>query len=130
LQNFTVVPHKQIRFGLLAIKNVGENIMETVIQERKSSGPYNSVFDFVDRVSARSKDLNKKSLESLIKAGAFEKFGERGQLLHNVERLLEYGRENKKMKSNGQKSLFGAMESEKKNHTEFRFDKIEPISVL
>ena len=128
LQNFTVVPPKQIRFGLLAIKNVGENIMETVIQERKSSGPYNSVFDFVDRVSARSKDLNKKSLESLIKAGAFEKFGERGQLLHNVERLLEYGRENKKMKSNGQKSLFGAMESEKKNNTEFRLDKIEPIS--
>jgi len=128
LQNFTVVPPKQIRFGLLAIKNVGENIMETVIQERKSSGPYNSVFDFVDRVSARSKDLNKKSLESLIKAGAFEKFGERGQLLHNVERLLEYGRENKKMKSNGQKSLFGTMESEKKNNTEFRLDKIEPIS--
>ncbi|OQX00765.1 DNA polymerase III subunit alpha, partial [Candidatus Parcubacteria bacterium A4] len=128
LQNFTVVPPKQIRFGLLSIKNVGENIVETIVQERKGSGPYNSIFNFVDRVSAKSKDLNKKSLESLIKAGAFEKFGERGQLLHNIERLLEYGRENKKMKSNGQKSLFGTMESEKKNNTEFRLDKIEPIA--
>jgi len=104
-RNFTVVPGKtQIRFGLFAIKNVGEHIAETVVAERKERGPFLSIEDFLLRIN--SKDLNKKSLESLIKAGAFDKFGERNQLLFNMERLLEYNRENIRSKNNGQKGLF------------------------
>lgn len=104
LINFTVIPPKKIRFGLIAIKNVGQNIVETIVKERKDKGPYTSIFDFVKRIS--SKDLNKKSLESLIKAGVFDKFGERAQLLFNIEKLLEIAKENQKNKNNGQKGLF------------------------
>ncbi|MDO8601056.1 MAG: OB-fold nucleic acid binding domain-containing protein, partial [bacterium] len=104
LANFTVVPPKQIRFGLLAVKNVGDNIVKAIVEERKENGPYRSISDFVERVN--SKDLNKKSLESLIKAGAFDKFAERNQLLQSMERLLEFSRETQRTKSNGQKGLF------------------------
>ena len=104
LINFTVVPPKRIRFGLTAVKNVGHNVVEAIVQERKQSGPYRSILDFVSRVN--SKDLNKKSLESLIKAGAFDKMAERNQLLQNTEKLLEISRENQKTKNNGQKGLF------------------------
>ncbi|MDD5145832.1 MAG: DNA polymerase III subunit alpha [Candidatus Pacebacteria bacterium] len=107
LANFTIVPRQnQIRFGLSAIKNVGTNIIEAVVTERKAAGPFLSIEDFVNRIS--SKDLNKKSLESLIKSGAFDKLAERNQLLFNLERLLELAREMQKGKTNGQKGLFEA----------------------
>ena len=104
-RNFTVIPHKkQIRFGLFAIKNVGEGIVGTIVNERKTNGPFKSIDDFISRID--SKDLNKKSLESLIKAGVFDKFAERNQLLNNLERLLNWSRENQRMRSNGQIGLF------------------------
>ncbi len=103
--NFGVVPQKsQIRFGLLAIKNVGEKVVEAILEERKARGPYASMDDFISRVS--SKDLNKKSLESMIKSGVFDKLGERNQLLQNMEKLLEYARESQKNKINNQRGLF------------------------
>ncbi len=104
-RNFTVIPgKKQIRFGLLAIKNVGSKIVEAIVQERKANGEFKSINDFVSRVN--SKNLNKKSLESLVKAGAFDKISERNLLLLNMERILEFNRENQKMKVSGQKGLF------------------------
>lgn len=107
LENFTVVQPKKIRFGLLAIKNVGHNVVEAIVGERKNSGPYSTIFDFVNRVN--SKDLNKKSLESLIKAGAFDKLGERNQLLANLETLLAAARESQRAKLNGQMALFDSL---------------------
>lgn len=102
---FSVVPKKgQIRFGLSAIKNVGSNIVEVIVNERKTNGPYKSMEDFVSRINSR--DLNKKSLESMIKAGVFDKMAERNQLLSNMEKLLEYAKENQKTKTNGQAGLF------------------------
>jgi DNA polymerase-3 subunit alpha len=106
LQNFTVAGEKRIRFGLLFIKNVGQQISETIVKERKENGPYKSISDFIYRIN--SKDLNKKSFESLIKAGVFDRFAERNQLLENMDRLLEISRENQKTKSNGQIGLFGS----------------------
>ena len=104
LKNFTVVPKKnEIRFGLLAIKNVGEGVIDAITEERKN-GQFESIGNFLTRVN--SKDLNKKSLESLIKAGAFDEFKERNQLLQNLEKLLEWSKETQKNKSNGQKGLF------------------------
>jgi len=104
LKNFTVVPPDKIRFGLVAIKNVGHNIIESIVQERKNAGPYRSIFDFINRISSR--DLNKKSLESLIKSGCFDNLAERNELLFNLEKLLEEARETHKAKSNGQRGLF------------------------
>jgi len=106
LKNFTVVGEKndKIRFGLLAIKNVGENVIDIIAEERKNKGRFSSIGDFLKRVN--SKDLNKKSLESLIKAGAFDEFEERNKLITNLEKLLEYSKEYQKNKTNGQKGLF------------------------
>jgi len=104
-RNFSVVPkEKKIRFGLLAIKNVGHNVVEAIISERKERGPFQSFSDFISRIE--SKDLNKRSLESLIKAGVFDKFEQRNKLLDNIENILNFNREIRKNKSNGQKSLF------------------------
>jgi len=108
--NFSVVPQKnQIRFGLLAIKNVGEGVVEAIIEERKANGPYLSMQDFISRVS--SANLNKKSLESMIKAGTFDQFADRNKLLFNLERLLEIARAVNKMQNGSQQSLFGNQQS-------------------
>jgi len=116
-RNFTVVPHKkQIRFGLFAIKNVGQNVAEAIVEERKINGPFKSIDDFIVRID--SKDLNKKSLESMIKAGVFDRLAERNQLLFNLERILEWNRESKKIKTGGQKGLFDGIMSTSKMHLE------------
>ena len=79
---------KRIRFGLLAIKNLGENIVKEIIKERKANGHFLDLSDFLSRV--KTKDLNKKSLEALIKSGALDKFGERNLLLYNIDNLLGF----------------------------------------
>ncbi len=122
-RNFSVIPHKkQMRFGLFAIKNVGEGIVNTIVDERKNNGPFQSINDFISRIN--SKDLNKKSLESLIKAGVFDKFTERNQLLHNLEKLLSWNKENQKIRSNGQIGLFDGTQTAAE--VKIRFENVEP----
>lgn len=97
----------RIRFGLVTIKNFGQGVSTAIIEERKRAGPYKSLADFLDRVKDRN--LNKKSLESLIKSGAMDCFGEdRGIMLSNMDLLLEYNKENAN-KHSDQNSLFGSM---------------------
>jgi len=103
-ENFTQVSLRKIRFGLGSIKNVGSNIVQAIIEERKRGGLFNSLTNFIERIS--HKDFNKKSLESLIKCGALDKLGERNQLLSNLDLILEYNRELHRTKPLGQKSLF------------------------
>jgi DNA polymerase III subunit alpha len=94
-----------IRFGLTAIKNVGENVVSAIIKKRLAVGQFKNIEDFISHI--QSKDLNKKSLESLIKSGALDIFGERNTLLHNLEPLLNHARDKQKHFSTGQVSLFG-----------------------
>ena len=97
----------RIRFGLVTIKNFGQGIATAIIDERKKNGKFKSLADFLERV--KDKNLNKKSLEALIKTGALDCFGhDRGVLLANMENLLAYNKENEK-KSADQDSLFGGM---------------------
>src|SRR3989338_3514566 len=111
-ENFTVVSNQQIRFGLKAIKNVGHNVVKTIVSERKDFGPFKSMTDFIERIAAKDAAaggqsiLNKKSMESLIKCGAFDKFSERNQLLTSLEQILYLVREIQKTKKSGQISLF------------------------
>ncbi len=98
-------PYK-IRFGLTTIKNFGQSVSSAITAERKKNGKFKNLADFLDRI--RDKNLNKKSLESLIKAGALEEFGERGLLLANLEGLLAYHKERVSTPDN-QNSLFGLM---------------------
>ncbi len=95
----------RIRFGLGAVKNVGDHITEVIILERKENGKYADLEDFLTRV--RDKDLNKKSVESLIKSGAMDCFGERNILLGNVERILTFSKEIGAIQLSQQSSLFG-----------------------
>ncbi len=98
----------KIRFGLHSVKNLGNEIADAVIAERVTNGRYKSYSDFLERV--QHKNLNKKSLESLIKCGAMDAFGERGVMLFNMEESLAYNREHKQTNAM-QTSLFGLLES-------------------
>ena len=103
--NFSVVPESnKIRFGLSTIKNVGYNIVEKIIEDRKANGHYSSIADFLERVDP--KVINKKTMENLIKAGVFDNLEERNKLLFNLEKILSWSRENQKQKESGQTGLF------------------------
>lgn len=115
---FSVVPGEStIRFGLTTIKNFGEGIAEAIILERKNAGPYLSLSDFLRRIKNRS--LNKKSLESLIMAGALDRFtsaeGGRGELIANLETLLAFNREQGEALERSQDSLFALFGSPESN---------------
>jgi len=102
---FSVVPQKnQIRFGLSAIKNVGIGITENIVAERKTNGPFKSLNDFISRIQEGS--INKKSLESMTKAGVFDSMIERNKILENIDDILNHIREKNKNNCNGQKNLF------------------------
>jgi len=93
-----------IRFGLSAIKNVGENVVEYIIQERDKSRPFTSIENFTERLSSRY--LNKKSLESMIRSGALDNLDERAKLLANTEEILAWSHNIETNKKFGQESLF------------------------
>lgn len=108
--DFSVVPEtSKIRFGLITIKNFGGGITETIVNERKQNGTYKSLADFLNRIHDRN--LNKKSLEALIMAGAFDRFGERGHMLANLDNLLSFNKEQVAGKESNQDSLFGGMDT-------------------
>ena len=95
----------KIRFGLTTIKNFGAGISSSITADRKKNGKFKSLADFLDRIKDRN--LNKKSLESLIKSGALDEFGDRGVLLHNLETMLSYHKERSNTPDN-QSSLFAS----------------------
>ena len=108
---FAVVSGKkpQISFGLLAIKNVGSAAVEEILKGREISGKFTDLVDFLTKVSPRV--VNRKSLESLIKAGGLDSFGDRATLLHNIESLTAYSSRVNKQQNSGQTDLFGDKDS-------------------
>ena len=110
VRNDEDINSKRVRFGLNAIKNVGTVVAEEIVLERKRGGKYTSLENFVERV--KTKDLNKKSLEALIKVGALEGFGEKNQLLESIEAILQYGKNLKTIAETHSSSLFGEMTME------------------
>lgn len=95
----------QIRFGMNAIKNVGSGAVAEIIRAREGTGKFTSLEDFIGAVNTRI--MNRKALESLIKAGAFDRFGDRSTLLHNLDMIVAYGQRLQKERSSGQTDLFG-----------------------
>ncbi|MBI5100619.1 MAG: DNA polymerase III subunit alpha [Nitrospirae bacterium] len=92
-----------IRFGLAAVKGVGEAAIESIIEVRNEGGPFKSISDFVSRVDTRK--VNKKVLEGLVKAGAFDSFGiTRASAINTVTDILNGG---ERLKNSGQQSIFG-----------------------
>lgn len=98
----------KIRFGLHSVKNLGNEIADVVIREREENGRFKSYADFLERVQHRN--VTKKSLEALIKCGAMDAFGERGQMIFNMEESLAYNKEHRQTNA-VQTSLFGLMET-------------------
>lgn len=95
----------RIRFGLTAVKNVGEHICEVIYRERKNNGSFKSLEDFLQRV--KDKDLNKRSVEALAQVGAMDCLGiDRGVLLANIENILSFSKQIKERETSQQDSLF------------------------
>ncbi|NQU99422.1 MAG: DNA polymerase III subunit alpha, partial [Parcubacteria group bacterium] len=129
--DFTAVIKKDsesIRFGLRAIKNVGENIVNEIINERKKNGKYKSLEDLAKRVA--TKDFNKKSLEALAKSGALDSMAERNRILENVERILGFSKAEQRAKLQGQKDLFSVLapKDRKKSAPKIKLDEAKPAT--
>ena len=100
----------EITFGLSAIRNVGETVVEHILDEREKNGSYRSFQDFIDRVDVSV--LNRRVIDALVKAGAFDSLGypRRGLLEHSME-VVEHTVERRRAEDMGQFSLFGGSQS-------------------
>lgn len=94
-----------VRFGMNAIKNVGTGAVEEILRAREIDGKFTSLEDYLAKVNPRI--VNRKNVESLIKAGAFDRFGTRSDLLHNLDMILAYSNRLQKEANSGQTDLFG-----------------------
>jgi DNA polymerase III subunit alpha len=104
---FTVVGD-DIRFGLAAIKNVGEGAVEAILRARKEGGAFKSLFDFCERIDLRA--VNRRVIESFIKSGSFDSFdGRRASLVGAIDAAMEMAQKQQRDKLQGQASLFGMM---------------------
>ena len=116
--NFSVEPGG-IRYGLSAIKGIGKPVMEAIVQERNQGGPYTSLKDFAQRLSG--KEVNKRTIENFIKAGAFDSLGgTRKQFMIIYVQVLDTVNQEKKSSITGQMSLFDIMGEEEKKSFEIR----------
>lgn len=105
-EEFAVVKDTgNIRFGLLAVKNVGTGIIQALLEARREGGKFKSIEDFCKRVNAR--EINKKVMEAFIKSGAMDDFGDRGTMLYSIEKILDFAQKSQKDTLNGQIDLFG-----------------------
>jgi len=107
----TFTPHGEaIRFGLSAVKNVGHNAIESIVIARKEVGPFKSLYQFCEKVDLRL--LNKRVIESLIKAGALDPLGRRAQLMAVVDAAMENAQKSQRDAAMGQHGLFGVFAEE------------------
>lgn len=107
---FAVVPGDalKVRFGMGAIKNVGKGAVEEIVRARDAGGQFADIADFLSRVDTHI--VNRKALESLIKAGALDRFTDRSTLLHNLDTIVAYSAKLAKQALSGQTDLFGELE--------------------
>jgi DNA polymerase-3 subunit alpha len=107
--NFT--PHgSAIRFGLAAVKNVGHNAIQSIVAGRKESGRYQSIYEFCEKVDLRL--LNKRVMESLIKSGAMDSLGRRGQLMAVLDKAMDRALKTQRDAESGQHGLFGVFQQD------------------
>ncbi|MFC1872465.1 DNA polymerase III subunit alpha, partial [Chloroflexota bacterium] len=93
-----------LRCALSAIKNVGQGVVEAIVAEREQNGPYASIEDFCRRLDGRS--LNRRVIESLIRAGAMDLFGDRGTLYNSVGSIISLAQREQRLKDSGQTTMF------------------------
>lgn len=117
-KNFSI-EGENVRYGLMGIKNVGEQAMEYVLTERREHGKFKDIRDLLDRCAGQ---INKRMLESLIKGGALDSFGKtRSTLMASYERIMDTVLCDKKSKVSGQMSLFDELIED----TEIKYTEVE-----
>ncbi|MFA4890781.1 MAG: DNA polymerase III subunit alpha [Candidatus Gracilibacteria bacterium] len=105
--NFTAVDDKLIRFGLMAIKGIGQGSVKEIIDARQKGGEFKDIEDFARRVPYQN--LNKKLIEALALSGALDEFGDRNQLAASFEEISKYARYIQDSQAQGQTDIFGAL---------------------
>ncbi len=101
-------PTSSLRFGLAAIKTVGEGAIKPLVEERKKNGPYESIDEFCRRADVSG--LNRRTLESLVKAGVFDSLGSRGAIFGALDQIMAFAQLETRTRNSGQTSLFGGLE--------------------
>ena len=119
--------HGAIRYGLSAIKSLGAPMIRAIVEERNENGKYQSLRDFIERMSGR--ELNKRAIENLIKAGALDQVsGNRRQKLMVYAEIVDAVNQEKKNEMTGQMSLFDLISDEEKEAYEIQMPKVEEYS--
>ncbi len=103
------IAQDRIMFGLAAIKNVGRGAVEQIVQERDANGPFKSLDDLCERM-AGVQDVNARAVDSLVRCGACDVFGERNQLLASLDRARQRAEQARRDRESGQISIFGLVE--------------------
>ena len=117
-----------VRWGLSAIKNVGAEIAEEIVRERKRNGPYVDLADFLGRIKSHA--FNKKTVEALVKAGALDRFEDRSKLVGNLDVLVMYNKHVQHELARNQTSLFDVGPSIVTQKVELRMVEEVPVSLL
>lgn len=121
------VKNNSIVYGLSAIKSIGKYVIDTIVEERELNGKYTSLKNFIERLSG--KEVNKRTVENFIKAGAFDSLdGNRRQLMTVYSRIIDSVNEEKKKSITGQMSLFDLVSDEDKADYEIRMPDLEEYS--
>lgn len=115
---------KSIRYGLSAIKSIGRPVVESIVAERKLGGNFKSLTDFIERMTG--KEVNKKTLENLIKAGALDSLGgNRQQYMMAYGSIMDSAAQSRKTTMTGQMSLFDLVDEEEKEHFKIQLPRVE-----
>lgn len=117
-----------VRWGLMAIKNVGTEIAEEIVRERKRNGEYKDLADFLSRVESHA--FNRKTLEALVKAGALDRFADRVTLVTNLDQMVLFNKQSHAEKSRNQSSLFALSEELESRSLELRPAEPMPASAM
>lgn len=122
------VSKDSIRYGLTAIKSVGKTVIDNIVREREANGKYKTIEDFIKRVS--DKDVNKRAIENLIKAGALDSLeGTRKQLIMVYSSIMDNVNSNRKNSMSGQMSLFDFADEEQKKEFEIKLPDVGEYTV-
>lgn len=125
---FAMVDDKKIRFGLLAIKGLGDGPIEEIIKERTANGQFKSIEDMASRLKPQV--LNKKVIQAMAYSGALDEIGERNLLAENYSALSKYSKQVHDTTANGQTDIFGMLPEEELENCSLELDKVPPASKL
>lgn len=124
--NFPVPEGSAIRFGMAAIKNVGENPVQLILAARSEGGPFRTLEDLCDRVNLQH--VGKRPLECLVKAGALDRFGKRSQLLAVLDQVIAQSKSVHDARDSGQLSMFDLMGGGEEHVTPIRLPEMDEVA--